>query len=152
RRDDFELAVAGAALGGGVPMLAICRGIQVLNVARGGTLQQHLPDLDGTGSHRPEDGELQVFHRVVIEPGSRLEKLAGGAAALQDCPSVHHQAVGAIGEGLVVTARSDDGVVEGLETPPGEGWCVGIQWHPERTAREDRAQQALFDGFVAACG
>lgn len=151
RRDDFELALAAAAMSAEVPMLAICRGVQVLNVARGGTLLQHLPDLDGTGPHRPENGELQVLHRVLIEPGTRLEKLAGGTASLEDCPSAHHQAIGDVGEGLVVTARSEDGVVEGVETPPDEGWCLGIQWHPERTAREDQAQQALFDGFVAAC-
>ncbi len=150
-RDAYELALVEASMRLGVPLLAICRGIQVLNVACGGTLWQHLPDRGGLPHGAPPDDPVGARHDVRIEPGSRLHVLAGGVNTLAGCPSVHHQASRQVGEGLVVTAQSEDGVIEALETPPDGPWCVGIQWHPERTAPVDPAQQALFDGFAAVC-
>ena len=155
RRDRYEIELALAALRIELPLFAVCRGEQVLNVALGGTLWQHLPDLGlGEIAHGVPFGGVGVpaTHPVTIEPASRLAALAGGARELAACTSIHHQAVHDLGEGLVVTARSADGVVEAVEPPLSRrGWCVGVQWHPERTAAVDPAQQSLFDGFVAVC-
>jgi putative glutamine amidotransferase len=151
QRDDFELALARAAWDTGLPVLAVCRGIQVLNVALGGTLVQHLPARGGPLAHGVPvgDGEPAV-HPVDVAAGSRLAA-AVGATRIERCISIHHQAVDVVADGLVVTARSADGVVEAVEPGPEGGWCVAVQWHPERSAAVDPAQQAVFDGFVAAC-
>lgn len=146
-RDAFELALARAAVERGTPTLAVCRGLQVLNVARGGTLDQHITDREGLLAHgvpNTEDGS--TLHEVTLERGSRLAAAMGVARAM--CSSHHHQAVDRLGEGLVVTARSDDGVIEGAELA-GDAWIVAVQWHPEDTAGRDAAQQRLFDTFVA---
>jgi putative glutamine amidotransferase len=152
-RDQLELAAAKVAVEMGVPLLAICRGLQVLNVALGGTLHQHLADLLGMGHHGRADSDGRpVIHDVAIEPSSRLAEIAGEAGVLTGCTSIHHQAVDRLGAGLVVTGRSPDGVIEAVETPPGQGWVVGVQWHPERTAAADPRQQAIFDAFAAVLG
>jgi putative glutamine amidotransferase len=149
-RDALELALARNAIAAGVPLLAICRGAQVLNVALGGTLVQHLPDRDGTGAHgRPERDGSPAVHEVAVEPGSRLAAALGGATVLPDCISIHHQAADRVAPGLVVTARSADGVVEALETSS-PSWVLGVQWHPERSAATDPRQQAIFDAFALA--
>ena len=116
-------------------MLAICRGHQVLNVALGGTLVQHIED------HR------FVHHAVELAPDSLLAAVVGHGAPIGH--SVHHQAIDRLGAGLVVTGRADDGTIEAIELPG--RWVVGIQWHPEDTAADDPDQQRLFDAFVAAC-
>ncbi len=122
-RDEAEIALIEAADRLRLPTFAICRGLQVMNVAFGGTLIQHIPD-----------------HGELADHGS-------GALELT-CRSNHHQAVDALGEGLTPVAWSvDDGLVEALERE--EGWMLGVQWHPERSAERDSAQQALFDGFAA---
>ncbi len=145
-RDEAELALVGAAMDMGLPTLAICRGLQVLNVALGGTLHQHLPDLGGTHLHgHPVTGE-SVVHHVKLAAGTRLAD-ACGREALR-CMSHHHQGIDRLGQGLTPVAWSEDGLVEGFEADDG-AWVVGVQWHPEITAAEDRSQQALFDGFVA---
>lgn len=147
-RDAFELALCRAAIGNDVPTLAICRGAQLLNVALGGSLDQHItgrPGLIGHGIPRVEHGAQ--LHDVALEPGSRLAETMGTTRA--EVSSHHHQAIDAVGRGLLVTARAADGIVEGLELD-GEGWIVGAQWHPEDTAATDPAQQRLFDGFVRA--
>ena len=139
--DAFELAALRAALALDLPVLAICRGHQVLNVALGGTLHQHITDGETTVAH---GGHL---HAVTLDDGS-LAAVAMGTT----CPtgsSQHHQAVDRLGAGLVVTGRAHDGVIEAVELPG--RWVVGVQWHPEDTAAEDRAQQGLFDAFAAAC-
>jgi putative glutamine amidotransferase len=133
--DAFELAAIRAALDLDLPVLAVCRGCQVLNVALGGTLRQHVDD------HR---GRL---HPVAVVPGSRTEAAMGTAAPTGW--SRHHQVVERVGDGLVVTARDADGLVEGVELP--ERWVVGVQWHPEDSASDDPAQQGLFDAFIAEC-
>ena len=133
--DGLDLAVARAAVEVGVPLLAICRGHQVLNVALGGTLVQHIDD------HR------YVHHTVTLEPGSLVAAAIGNTAPVGH--SVHHQAIDRLGDGLVVTGRADDGTIEAVEVPG--RWVVGVQWHPEDTAADDPDQQRLFDAFVAAC-
>jgi putative glutamine amidotransferase len=133
RQDAFEMAALDVALGLDLPVLAICRGMQVLNVARGGSLHQHIED------HR------FVMHPVTVRAGSRLAELGLERPVGH---SVHHQAIDRLGAGLVVTATADDGTIEGVELA-GQ-WVVGVQWHPEDTAGEDPEQQRLFDTFVGA--
>jgi putative glutamine amidotransferase len=133
--DALDLACAHAALELGLPLLAICRGHQVLNVALGGTLRQHVED------HR------FVHHAVTLTPGCTAALAIGHERPSGH--SVHHQAIDRLGAGLVVTGRADDGTIEVVERPG--SWVVGVQWHPEDTAAGDGDQQRLFDAFVAAC-
>lgn len=144
--DRFEIALTRAALDDDVPLLAICRGIQVLNVARGGTLVAHLPEVDGAGAHgRPGMPNGASVNTVIIEPGSLLAKTMGTERVACSCH--HHQALARLGDAIRVTARSDDGVIEGAEI---EGaFALAVQWHPEDTAAEDPAQQRLFDALVS---
>ena len=139
-RDEFELDLMRAALDRDVPVLAICRGSQVLNVARGGGIEQHLPDSLGDEKHRAVPG---VFgeHDVDVVPGTRLAGILGGRATAK---SHHHQGFGSLGEGLREAARADDGTLEGLEDPD-RRFAVGVLWHPEED--EDRA---LFRALVEA--
>jgi putative glutamine amidotransferase len=145
-RDRFEIALARAAVDRGLPTLAICRGHQVLNVGLGGSLDQHITDRAGVLDHgKPGVPGGSSVHDVDVEPGSRLaESMAVTHASVS---SHHHQAVDRAGEGLRVTARASDGVVEGIELD-GDAWIVGVQWHPEDTAADDPAHQRLFDAFV----
>ncbi len=133
-----------------MPVLAICRGHQVLNVALGGTLDQHIPDRDGVEEHGTPGklGGARV-HDVDIDAETRL------AAAMRTpraaCSCHHHQAVERAGSGLRVTAHADDGVVEATELEDADApWVVSVQWHPEDTAATDPAQQGLFDALVRA--
>ncbi len=147
--DRFELAVAREADERGLPILAICRGAQALNVARGGTLHQHLPELDRVSiDHRQREPGDRPTHSVQIEPGSRLAAVMGTTEA--DVNSFHHQAPDRLGSGLRAVAWAPDGVVEGLETGGGR-FVLGVQWHAEGIV--DRPEEAaLFDAFVAAAG
>ena len=148
-RDDCEVAFARTAVARGMPVLAICRGHQVLNVALGGTLDQHISDRDGVDEHgRPGilDGEL--VHEIDLKPGTRLAEAMGVSSAA--CACHHPQAVDDPGATLRVVARAPDGVVEATENADADGpWIVSVQWHPEDTAATDPAQQHLFDTFVA---
>jgi len=150
-RDDLELGLARAAVAATLPLFAICRGLQVLNVAFGGSLHQHLPDRPGTLPHgTPPSDDERVMHEVTILKGSRLAG-AVGSTSLSDCVSVHHQAVNRMAPGLVATAHTRDGIVEALETPLDRaGWVLAVQWHPERSAAAAPKQQALFNAFAAA--
>lgn len=141
-RDAFELPLVSAAIERGMPVLAVCRGIQVLNVALGGTLHQHIE------GESPDHGGTQdwVTHKVTIEPGSLLHKTLD--AETVEPVSRHHQAVANLGRGLRATAWAEDGIIEGVEMD--DGWVLGVQWHPELTAADDPSQQRLFDGFVEA--
>jgi putative glutamine amidotransferase len=141
-RDDFEIGLVRAAVERRVPTLAICRGMQVLNVALGGVLNQHLADGGDVRHRTPDDG--YVTHSVRLEKGSRV----AAATELDRVESAcsHHQGVDRLGEGLTPVGWADDDVVEAIEHMA--GWVVGVQWHPERTAVEDPAQQRLFDAFV----
>jgi len=148
--DRFELAVVREAERLGMPLLAICRGAQVLNVAHGGDLIQDLADeVSGAVRHRRDDpGDPVVWHEVDIEPDSLLAKAVGSERI--DVNSFHHQAPRRVGDGLRVVAVAEDGVVEGLEVP-GAAFELGVQWHPEGIA--DRPEQAaLFAAFVDAAG
>ena len=147
-RDANELALARAALTRGTPVLAICRGHQVLNVAMGGTLDQHITDREGLAEHgKPGVDDGSAMREIDIVPGSRLADAIGATHVAGSCH--HHQAVDRVGEALQVVARADDGVVEGIELADPDGpWVVGVQWHPEDTAAHDPAQQRLFDRFV----
>jgi len=139
QRDRAELALLQAALARDLPVLAICRGSQVLNVAKGGDLVQHLPDVVGDEKHKHTPGAF-ADHDVEIEPGTRLGEVVGERAPVK---SHHHQGFGRIGEGLRVTARAEDGTVEGVEDPS-RRFALGVLWHPE--AGEDAA---LFEALVA---
>lgn len=143
-RDQLEIDLIRHADLAQVPTLAICRGIQILNVAFGGTLYQHLPDVPRLEQHRHPAGHSSV-HEVKVAEGTRLGD-AGGSVALR-CLSAHHQGVDELGEGLVAVGWSGDGLVEALERE--RGWMVAVQWHPEETAAEDPVQQSLFHALVA---
>ncbi len=139
-RDRGELALLQAALERDVPVLAVCRGSQLLNVARGGDLVQHLPDVVGHERHRHTPGVF-ADHDVEVVEGTRLAALVGDRAPVK---SHHHQGLGRVGEGLVTSARADDGTPEALEDPA-KPFALGVLWHPEEA--EDRA---LFEGLVEA--
>jgi putative glutamine amidotransferase len=148
-RDETELALLRAAdRSEEVPTLAICRGMQAMNVAFGGTLIPHLPDRRGAIEHGTPSGEDQRRHAVKVAPDSLLAGATG--AEVLDCSTHHHQGVDELGEGLVATGWSDDGLVEAIERD--RGWMLGVQWHPEDTAEADAAQQRLFDALVRRAG
>lgn len=129
-RDGVELALARAAFDRGLPLLGICRGMQLVNVAAGGTLRQHLPDDLGDERHRRELGSFAGNdHRVDLDEGSRAR--AAATESPHTVVSHHHQAVERVGEGLRATGRApEDGVIEAVEAQ-GTGWALGVQWHPE---------------------
>jgi putative glutamine amidotransferase len=138
-RDAGELALLQAALARDMPVLAVCRGLQIMNVARGGDLVQHLPDTVGHEEHRAVQGVFSE-HDVRIEGDSRLGSVLDGRAPVK---SHHHQGVGQVGDGLREVAWADDGTIEGLEDPD-RRFALGVLWHPE--AGEDAR---LFDALVA---
>jgi len=137
-RDDFELPLMRAALERDVPMLAICRGSQVLNVVRGGDIEQHVPDRIGSAVHREVPGVFSV-HDVEVTPGSRLASILGDR---HDVKSSHHQGFGRVGDGLTVTAQAPDGTIEGLEDQS-RRFALGVLWHPE-----EGEDLALFEALV----
>lgn len=144
--DALELAVLAEARARALPTLAICRGMQLLNVSYGGDLVQ---DVTAAGTPHPpvSDDPTQVLglrHDVDIDEGSRLAGVLGPGVRVAN--AIHHQAVGRLGDGLVVTARADDGVIEGIEPRDWPG-CIGVQWHPEKIYEADRG---LFDWLVAS--
>lgn len=160
-RDEYELELVRRALDANLPVFAICRGIQVLTVARGGTLVQDIPQELGTRiEHVVREPPFGIAHDVHIAHGSLLERLMHAhltGSAPRGSESVgslavnsrHHQAPKTPGEGLVVTAVAPDGVIEAIEDPSLR-FCLGVQWHPENFWRTGEFH-ALFEGFVAAC-
>ncbi|GKQ40446.1 gamma-glutamyl-gamma-aminobutyrate hydrolase family protein [Streptomyces sp. A012304] len=141
-QDAFDLEVARVALESGIPMLAICRGLQVVNVALGGSLHQ---DMGGPGhEHR------HLLHPVAIRPGTRTAGALGADKVEASC--YHHQRVDRLGNGLTAAATADDGTIEALELPSSRGWFVAVQWHPEDTASADPSQQNLFGALVRHAG
>jgi putative glutamine amidotransferase len=152
-RDEFEIELVRRALDADLPVLAICRGIQLLNVARGGTLIQDIPDELGTTiNHRVATPPHAIAHDIWIESSSLLERLMGERFERGEaCPvnSRHHQAAKTLGEGLITSATAPDGVIEAIEDPT-RRFCLGVQWHPENFYRTGEFR-SLFEAFVQAC-
>lgn len=147
RRTQFELALTRGALARDLPLLGICGGQQLLAVALGGTLIQHIPDeVAGALIHEQKHPRDQTSHAVSVVAGTRLHRIVGVPSI--DVNSTHHQAVKEAGPSLVVDAVAPDGVIEGIEDPR-RRFCLGVQWHPEY--RITAADAALFAAFVAAC-
>ncbi len=142
-RDEYEFPLLEQALAAGLPILAVCRGMQVLNSALGGTLHQHLPRQTGHDAHRPRPGVFGA-NQVTLTPGSRVAALLGPEAKVS-CH--HHQAVDRVAPALTVVGTAEDGTVEAVELP-GARFVLGVQWHPEQDETDDRLTAAL----VAAAG
>ena len=148
-RDEYELELARLAMERDVPLFAICRGIQVLNVARGGTLIQDIPtEAANALNHDVREPRFAIAHEAWITPGSRLDLLMRERLESDVAPvnSRHHQAVKDLGAGLVATATAPDGVIEAIEDPA-QRFCVGVQWHPENFYRTGEFSP-LFEGFI----
>jgi putative glutamine amidotransferase len=146
-RDAWEFALFDGAVRRGLPVLGICRGAQVLNVALGGTLHQHLPDVVGHGNHQLGNAVYSTS-AVQTVPGTRLAALIGEST---DAQCYHHQAIAKLGRGLIVGARDADGVIEAVEKDPalpGDHFLLAVQWHPEECLDDLR----LFAGLVYAAG
>lgn len=138
-QDAFDLAVARVALADRLPLLAICRGNQIVNVARGGDLVQDMDDTVGNHRHR--------VHEITVVPDSPLGAVVGERATIS---CYHHQCISRLGEGLKPAAHAADGVIEAVTLDDHPGWYLGVQWHPEDTAATDPVQAALFRRFVRA--
>ena len=149
QRDAFELALVAAARQRGIPILAICRGAQLVNVALGGTLWQDLPsERPGAVAHDGQWARTERVHEVQVAAGSRT----AGAMGTERCRvnSFHHQAVRELGSGLIATGHSDDGLIESFEGSDGT-WLIGVQWHPEAFWRESGSpDQRLFNALIEA--
>jgi putative glutamine amidotransferase len=141
-RDELEDQLLNAAVELGVPFLGICRGAQILNVNRGGTLVQHLPDVIGDNRYQKGGGVFTEM-KVQVAPETTLSKLVGDSVT--NAALYHHQAIDKLGDGLKVTAKSDDGVVEAIELE-NHPFGIAVQWHPEQTLDDLR----IFQGLIAA--
>jgi putative glutamine amidotransferase len=150
-RDATEIALLTAARARGLPTFAICRGVQVVNVALGGTLVQDLPsERADVIPHELDDQRDSRVHDVRVEPSSRLATILGVEHIAVN--SIHHQAVDRPGDCVRVTARADDGVIEGVESDDPRWWMVGVQWHPEDlTGTTEPWDRRLFAAFADAC-
>jgi putative glutamine amidotransferase len=148
-RDRFELALFHAARARRMPVLGICRGIQLINVAMGGTLWQDLPsERPGTVDHNPNSDRSARTHHVRLTPGSRAACALDVDALVPN--SFHHQAVKRLAPGLIATGWTDDGVIEAVETPSGDSWLLAVQWHPEEMHADVSApERGLFSALVA---
>ena len=145
-RDAMECAMALAACRRNKPLFGICRGLQILNVVRGGTLHIDLPKaLDGSVLHRIEPREI-TFHDVDLD--NPLQAMLGNMTVA--VPSLHHQGINRLGDGLQPCAISADGLIEAIYDPT-LSFCLAVQWHPETTAAADSKQAAFFEAFIAAC-
>ncbi|MGC5221252.1 gamma-glutamyl-gamma-aminobutyrate hydrolase family protein [Micromonospora sp. DT81.3] len=141
-RDEWEFALLRGAEERGMPVFGICRGLQVINVAHGGTLHQHLPDALGTERYRIGRAQFAT-NTAVVDAGTRLAGIVGAGEI--EVHSYHHQGVDGLGEGLIPTARTDDELVYAFEAP-GKQYLVAVQWHPEQNSEDRR----LFAALVAA--
>ena len=147
-RDILELRLCKEALAADVPVLAICRGLQLMNVVCGGTLVQHLASTE-VHRQKPRDaepGKHPAAHRIWVGPNTRLAEIIGAGG--HDVNSRHHQAIESLGQGLIVSAISEDGVIEGIERP-GAAFAVAVQWHPEDRVHASEADRKLFEAFAA---
>lgn len=146
-RDAFELALYRAARARSLPVLGICRGEQLINVAEGGTLHQHIGRELSSLDHSQEAGDGEPHHSVTLEAGSLVAEAYGSGEVTVN--SYHHQAVDQPGAALRVTARSSDGLAEAVEGTEG-AWLLGVQWHPEMSFRRHEKHLAPFRAFVDA--
>jgi putative glutamine amidotransferase len=150
-RDAFEMALVGLALRRGMPVFGICRGMQVLNVALGGTLYQDLPSQweQDPLKHRQDTPKWQPTHEVRVSEGSYIAEVMGRESVKVN--SYHHQGIRDLAEGLVVTGRSSDGVIEAVEAEDlSERWLLGVQWHAEAMRGSGPQQESLFEAHVSA--
>ncbi len=148
RRTAFELAILNGFLDADRPVLGICGGQQLLNVALGGTLIQHIPDIVADClAHEQPNPRTEPGHKVDVVANTLLSRLAGGAATLA-VNSAHHQAAAAVGEGVVISGRAPDGVIEAIEFPK-KRFCLGVQWHPEYSI--STADDVIFQSLIKAC-
>jgi putative glutamine amidotransferase len=152
-RDDLEIDLAGRAIGAAVPVFAICRGLQVLNVALGGSLVQDIASerasaLDHSQKARQRTARHEPVHAVTVADGTRLEAILGGREVTVN--SFHHQALRRLGRGLQAVAWAPDDTVEGVEMPDAPALVVGVQWHPEELVERDPAARNLFRALVEA--
>lgn len=141
-RDELEARLLGEALAADLPVLCICRGMQMLNIVRGGNLNQHVQE------HPRTKGYDEDVHEVRVQPGSKLAEIAGCES--KQVNSRHHQAVDRLGEGLRASAHAPDGIVEAIELPEAR-FVVGVQWHPEDRVARDGADASLFSSLLRAC-
>ena len=154
RRDKLTMHLVRAALVGAVPLFGVCRGLQEINVALGGTLHQTLHERSGMMDHRePESDDLAVQfaerHEVLLEPGSAFAEWAGTSRAMVN--SLHGQGINRLGEGLVAEARAPDGLVEGVRVLGAPAFAYGVQWHPEWRHRQHPFYERTLEAFAAAC-
>lgn len=148
-RDALEIELTERALDRGRPLLAICRGVQVLNVALGGSLYQDIPSAPGSPiEHSQKEPRRQPTHAVKVQEGTRLAATLG--ALDLEVNSFHHQALKGLGRGLRAAAWAPDGIVEGVDLPSAPGFVLGVQWHPEDLVGHDAAARRLFAALVAA--
>lgn len=140
-QDAYDLALARVAIADGIPLLAVCRGAQVVNVARGGTLVQDLAEQLGS-DHR------HFVHRIEVLADSPLREVIPTGEITISC--YHHQGIGSLGDGLRATAYAEDGTIEAMSLDEHHGWYLGVQWHPEDTAESDAQQAGIFEALVAA--
>jgi putative glutamine amidotransferase len=141
-QDAFDLAVARVCLETGVPLLAVCRGLQVVNAVRGGRVVQDMDEAFGTERHH-----RHRVHSVAVEDGSLLSRVIGTKVEVS---CYHHQSLAELGEGMRAVAHAEDGVVEGVQIDEAPGWFLGVQWHPEDTWAVEAPQRAVFEALVAA--
>lgn len=143
-QDAFDLAVARVCLARGIPLLAVCRGLQVVNAARGGTVVQDMGERNGGMRHH-----RHRLHSVSVDEGTVLFDATG---AKLEASCYHHQCLADLGDGMEVVARAEEGVIEAVEIPSAEGWFLGVQWHPEDTWSTDPQQLGVFVALVQAAG
>lgn len=153
QRDNVTLPMIRGALARGIPVLAICRGIQELNVALGGTLHQHVQEQPGLRDHRsppdePRDVKYAEAHEIELEPGGMLARLSGMQTWRVN--SLHEQGIDRLAGGLDVEARAPDGMIEAVRVRDARAFALGVQWHPEWRFWEDKLSVALFEAFGAA--
>jgi putative glutamine amidotransferase len=143
-RDDLEYAVLAGCLERGIPVLGVCRGLQLVNVALGGSLIQDLPP--GPVDHRGSPDRTVLAHELRLLEGSRLAAISGSALLLAN--TAHHQAIGRLGDGLVASAWAEDGCIEAIEWASDDHWLVAVQYHPEDLHPADPAHLRLFTTFL----
>ena len=148
-RDESDFALLQEALNLNMPVLAVCRGLQVLNVLFGGSLYQDIPSqVDGAMQHTQNSSRHEKVHAITVYEDTKLHSMVGEHIMTN---SFHHQSVKALGEGLVISATTNDGIVEAIEHPK-YTFCLGVQWHPEELAiHGDSPSKKLFEAFVTAC-